>query len=56
MGNCAAPTTLQAVLIKAVITAHSAGIRRLRVAINFDGGTPFCFDAVIRLHAVAPRP
>jgi hypothetical protein len=44
------------VLIKAVITAYSAGIRRLRVAINFDGGAPFCFDAVMRLHAVAPRP
>jgi len=44
------------VLIKAVITAHSAGIRRLRVVINFDGAMPFCVDAVMCLHAVAPRP
>jgi hypothetical protein len=44
------------VLIKAVIIAHSADIRRLRVAINFDGAMPFCFDAVMCLHAVALRP
>jgi hypothetical protein len=39
-GNCAVPTTLEAVLIKAVITAHSAGIRRPRMAIVFDGAMP----------------
>jgi len=49
-GNCAAPTTLEAVLIKAVITAHSACIRRLRIAIVFDGAMPLCSDAVIRLY------
>ena len=39
-GNSAEPTTLEAVLIKAVITAHSACIRRLRIAIVFDGAMP----------------
>lgn len=50
-GNCAAPTTLEAVLIKAVITAYSACIRRLRIAIVLDGAIPLWFDAVISLQS-----
>jgi hypothetical protein len=37
-------------LIKAVITAYSACIRRLCIAILFDGALPLCSDAVIRLY------
>ena len=33
-GTCAAPTTLEAVPIKTAITAHSAGIRRQRLAVT----------------------
>jgi hypothetical protein len=38
-GNCAPPATLEAVLIKAAITAYSACTRRLGIAIIL-GGAP----------------
>ena len=55
-GNCAAPTTLEAVLIKAVITAYSACIRRLRTAVVFEGAMPLCSHAVIRLYGRRAAP
>jgi hypothetical protein len=43
-------------LIKAVITAYSACIRRRRIAIVFDGAMALFFDAVIRLHGRRAAP
>jgi hypothetical protein len=55
-GNCAGASTLEAVLIKAAITAYSACIRRLRIAIFLGSAIPFWFDAVIRLHSRRATP
>jgi hypothetical protein len=43
-------------LIKAVITTYSAGVRRRRIAIVFDGTMALFVDAVIRLHGRRAAP
>ena len=55
-GNCAPPTTLEAVLIKAAITAYSACMRRLGIAIIL-GGAPVNGSMLSYAYtAVAARP